>query len=274
MAMTLSSISRESAIKAPTILLLGPNGIGKTTFFGGSKKLGLPPAPSPVFAFFEDSLGGLAREIAKFDNDLDGSDVLTEIRQLREIIALLTNESHDHRMLVIDGLEGVEAAIHTEVCQEGGVNSIEKYEGGYGKGFTRAQEKMRELIELLKMLRRNNVAVGITGHVVARNFEDPTSESFKRWEPRCNEKFIGPLVDWCDCVLYADQRKVITREDSGFGKSVKRGIGSGERVLNTEPRPWYACAKNRFGLPAEIEMNWTMFQDALRASQTTQENAA
>ena len=52
------------------------------------------------------------------------------------------------------------------------------------------------------------------------------------------------------------------RVDSATGKAAPIGAGGGQRVLRCIGGP--ACvAKNRFDLPAEIELSWQSFVDNL-----------
>jgi hypothetical protein len=46
-----------------------------------------------------------------------------------------------------------------------------------------------------------------------------------------------------------------------------RGISTGERVLCTTETPGF-IAKNRYGLPAEIDFTWAEFEKAIIATTT------
>jgi len=47
------------------------------------------------------------------------------------------------------------------------------------------------------------------------------------------------------------------------GGTRTRAVGSGERVLYTEERPAW-LAKNRYGLPSEMDLSWDAFINALK----------
>ena len=62
----------------------------------------------------------------------------------------------------------------------------------------------------------------------------------------------------------------------GFNKKVSRGVSSGARVMHTEERPAWK-AKNRYGLPPEMDLSWDAFQQSLatrRAPAPVAETAA
>ena len=65
------------------------------------------------------------------------------------------------------------------------------------------------------------------------------------------------LCEWADAVLFATQR---LRVDAATGKATPIGADGGQRVLRCIGGP--ACvAKNRFDLPAEIDLSWQSFVD-------------
>ncbi len=58
-----------------------------------------------------------------------------------------------------------------------------------------------------------------------------------------------------DAVLFANYRVSTLKADVGFRKSVTRAVGGGERLLHTAERPAF-LAKNRFGLPKTLPLDW------------------
>jgi hypothetical protein len=45
------------------------------------------------------------------------------------------------------------------------------------------------------------------------------------------------------------------KSDAGFNKKAVRGVGVGDRLLYTTERPAF-LAKNRFGLPDSLTLDW------------------
>ena len=52
------------------------------------------------------------------------------------------------------------------------------------------------------------------------------------------------------------------KADVGFIKKVNRAMGSGERVIHTAERPAF-LAKNRYGLPETLSLDWSTFAQAM-----------
>jgi hypothetical protein len=92
--------------------------------------------------------------------------------------------------------------------------------------------------------------------------EDPEADSFDRHQPLGNKKLVSEFVDWADIVLYAHYRQSVVTEEMGFGRTRKRGVGTGERVMETGARPAWV-AKSRFDLPEQIPLSWAALAAAL-----------
>ena len=63
-------------------------------------------------------------------------------------------------------------------------------------------------------------------------------------------------------MLFAKHKIITKKEDKGFNQTRVRGISTGERVLCTTETPGY-IAKNRYGLPDEIDLTWAAFEQAI-----------
>ena len=68
-------------------------------------------------------------------------------------LAALRDEQHDFRTVVLDSADWLERLIWDKVCQDFGVRSIEKADGGYGKGYVHALTYCRQIVSLLNDLR-------------------------------------------------------------------------------------------------------------------------
>ena len=142
----MTQVQRGRMAKPPRILVYGTEGIGKSTF--GSQ------APKPIFVQTEDGLDEL--DCDKFPLATNYDDVLTALTELK-------TQAHDYESIVIDSLDWLERLIWDKLCAQNGVNSIEKVDGGYARGYTHALTYWREIIDQLNVLRN-----GYTG----RNFRD------------------------------------------------------------------------------------------------------
>lgn len=246
--MTLSSIITGVSVKPPRVLLMGTPGIGKTTFAAS--------APNPIFIQTED--GADVVGCARFPLARSLVDVVLQLSSL-------ATEAHDYGTVVIDSLDPLEALIADQVNKE----HTEK-ECAYGKGTVYAIEKWRELLTALTYLRdKKNMIVILVAHTQIKRFDNPETDSYDRYIPRLNEKAANLISAWSDAHLFA-AFKVYTKEtEAGFNKDVRRGVGSGERIIYTSERPAY-MAKNRYALPHEIAFSWQAFVNAIPVPSTDQ----
>lgn len=230
------------------ILLHGVEGVGKTTFAAG--------APGAIFLGPEDGGGDL---------DLTRITVTTWAETLAAVKSL-TDEPHEYRVLVLDTVDVIERLCHQHVT--GGAGSLEKVEGGYGKGYKMAAEELAKLHKALDVLRtRRRMSIIGLAHTSIVKFDDPTEASYDRYQIRMHKEAAGLWMAWCDCVLFANYDIKVRVASGGTtpeilkkGKAVDRAP---DRVLYTERRPAFD-AKNRYALPFEIPLSWADFADAIR----------
>ncbi len=96
-------------------------------------------------------------------------------------LSALYGEEHDYRTVVIDSADWLERLIWDEVCDQYGVKSIEKADGGYAKGYTHALTQWREVLTGLDALRvERDMAVIIIAHAKIEKFEDPETAANRR----------------------------------------------------------------------------------------------
>ena len=119
----LENIRRGRESKPPRLFIYGQEGVGKSTVGAA--------APNPVFVQTEDGLGEI--DTAKFPLAKNLADVTSAMTALRD-------EPHDFQTVVLDSADWLERLIWDRVCQDFGIRSIEKADGGYGKGYVRASQ--------------------------------------------------------------------------------------------------------------------------------------
>ncbi len=117
-------------------MLYGVEGIGKSTF--GSE------APKPIFIQTEDGLDEI---------NCDRFPLATTFDDVVAALKTLVNEKHDYESVVIDSLDWLERLVWDKLCQQYGVESIEKVDGGYARGYMHALSLWREVLDLLGVLR-------------------------------------------------------------------------------------------------------------------------
>jgi len=244
MAIDLSAIKKTSGLKPPSMIVFGSAGVGKTTFAAA--------APNPVFLQTEAGEGAL---------ELSAFPLIKTYDELIEAITALIEHEHDYGTLVLDSLDHLEPLIWKKVCQVEGKKSIEEF--GYGKGYVFALDYWREFLAAINSLRHHkNMSLILLAHTHIRSYNSPDTESYDRYEIKLHAKASGLIQESVDSVLFAKHKIITKKEDKGFNQTRVRGISTGERVLCTTETPGY-IAKNRYGLPDEIDLTWAAFEQAI-----------
>lgn len=253
MAIDLNTLRRGPKAKPPRIVLMGTQGVGKSTWANS--------APNPVFIQTEEGLDAINVNAA-FDLAESLADVVTAIRALAE-------QEHEFKTVVVDTADWLETLIHKQVAASNNTTSIELIP--YGKGFKLAVSDWLEILSGLDYLRNTKgMIVIILAHTKIRRFDDPTTDSYDRYMLDLHDSAASLLVEWCDVLGFATHNVGINITDAGFNKKIVKGIGSGERILHVEERPGY-IAKNRYNLPPSIPFpkvgGWAAFEAAVAAAQ-------
>jgi hypothetical protein len=246
----LTQVQRGRMAMSPRMVVHGTEGIGKSTLASES--------PKPIFVQTEDGLAQIDCE--KFPLATSFQDVIQALTELHV-------QEHDYHTVVIDSLDWLERLIWDVVCADCGVKSIEKADGGYGKGYVHALVYWRQIIDLLSVLRiERSMAVLLIAHSKVEKFEDPESSAYDRYSPRLNKHASALICEWSDAVLFATRKFRTRTEDAGFNRTrtVANAIGKdgGERILRCVGGP--SCiAKNRYGLPEELPLSWAALMEAI-----------
>ena len=247
MAISLAQLTRAAQPKAPSILIHGVAGVGKTSFAADS--------PKPVFLLTEDGLGTIEVEhypLARSFDDVIGA------------LAALYTEEHDYRTVVVDSVDWLEPLVWAKVCRDNGWKSIE--DAGYGKGYVAGQDVWRQYLDGLNALRNDRgMTIIQIAHTDIKRFDSPEHDPYDRYVIKLHTRAAALLQEHADVVLFANYRISTVKADVGFNKKVNRALGSGERVIHTAERPAF-LAKNRYGLPETLPLDWQAFVQAMPES--------
>lgn len=246
MAFDLTSIKRGKAIQAPRIFLYATHGIGKSTFAS--------QAPNPIFIQTEDGLGNI--DAARFPIAKSSADIVSAIESLY-------TEDHEFQTVVLDSADWCEAFLQKEMESQYSEKVL-----AYGKSAMILADKWKVIIDGLTALRNDkNMAVIILGHCEVKRFDNPDSDSYDRYQPKLQARCSALLQEWADCVLFAQYKTLVRKEDAGFKRTVAKATTTGERILHTVEEPAF-LAKNRFSLPKELPLDWGTFAAALEQAQS------
>lgn len=222
---------QKSAIR---LCAYGSEGIGKSTF--ASK------FPEPLFI---DTEGGTKQlDVSRFPTPETWRDLLEEIDAVIE-------EPDICQTLVIDTIDRAETLLINALLEEGKCDSIEKYGGGYGKGYTALQERFqKDFLNRLDRIIAKGVNVVLLAHAQMRKLESPDEPPYDRWELKVSKK-VAPIVkEWSDILLFMNYSiKVV--EENGRNKAK----GTAKRLMHANHRPTYD-AKNRYGLGDDMPLDF------------------
>lgn len=243
----------------PRIVIYGVDGVGKSTFAS--------ECPKPVFIRTERGTENLS--VPAFPMATCYRDVLAQIQYLQD------NEL-EHRTLVIDSLDWTEKLLWRECCMEHGKNTIADF--SFGKGYALADAKWGQLLEKLDALNesRRMMIVGIA-HCKLERLQPPDSEGWNSYildlhGGTASQKGSARIVaEWCDILGFADYDNTVREKEGAFGQKRAR-VTQGDRTLFLEKSAAFH-AKNRYGLPSSLPLDWSELAKALKERrQQQQEN--
>lgn len=230
-------------------VIYGDEGTGKTSFAA--------KFPKTIYLDIENGSAEVAVE-KRFQSDLVG-----DYQTLLKMLDTLLLEQHQYKTLAIDSISELERYIHREICGTK-YSTIEDAEGGFGKGFSKAEKMAADLMRKLQELRNKK---GMTINLVGHSMKKATTEFFDkitydRYIINCNEKFARVLKQAADNVLFV-RKDVSTVTDQRTKKVF--ADSTGDVIMSTEWRP-AADAKNRLNLPFEINFDYQAFVVACKES--------
>ena len=255
MAIDLSAIKKTKGLDSPPMICIhGTSGVGKTTFAS--------QAPSPIFIQTEAGHGML--EIDTFHFGSEG--VATNYEEVQEAVDSLLNNDHKYATLVIDSIDHLEAIMWAHLCEKNKWENITAGKAGYNVGYIAAANEWRVLLKRLETLRQTkNMAIILIAHNQQKKINDAEYGQLDKHDLKLQQRSSDIIAESVDCVFFAKHKITLRKEDKGFGQTRNKGIDTGERVLVTTGGPHYT-AKNRYNLPAEIELSWSAFMAALKKS--------
>lgn len=222
---------------AKKLLFYGPEGIGKSSIAA--------KFPDPLFIDTEGSTNHM--DVTRFDAPSSWQMVLDEVQY-----------AIDHpdccKTLVLDTADWAERLEIEELCKKKGWDGLEA--PGYGRGYQYSAEEFGKLLNKLTEVTQRGVNVVVTAHAQLRKVELPEEMgAYDHWEMKTSKKVAPMIREWADAVFFLNYKVVLVNVDNkGQGKGKNKATG-GRRVMYTTHTPFWD-AKNRFGLPDEIPLDF------------------
>lgn len=231
------NISTGKVHTAVKTVIYGAEGIGKTTLAA--------QFPQPLFIDTEGSTKQL--DVARLPAPSSWEMLMQELDFVRDKRPCAT--------LVIDTVDWAEQLCIADLCAKNGKSGIEDF--GYGKGWEFEKESFGKFLNKLTEVINAGINVTLTAHAALRKFEQPDEMgSYDRWEMKLGSKTtnkISPLIkEWADIVLFCNYKTLVVQTDKEGKKHKAQG---NRRVMYTQHHPCWD-AKNRYGLPEEIPMEY------------------
>ena len=234
---------------AKKVVCYGPEGIGKSTFASRF--------PEPLFIDTE----GSTKEL-----DVARTPAPSSWTMLKEQVRYVIGHPEICRTLVIDTIDWAEQLCVEDICTSHQKKGIEDF--GYGNGYVYVREEFGRFLNLLNDVVEKGIHVVLTAHAQMRKFEQPDElGAYDRWEMKLGKKTssqTSPLVkEWADMLLFANYKTYSVAVDD---KGKKHKAQGGKRVMYTQHHPCWD-AKNRYGLPDEVDFDYSVIAGIISGSQ-------
>lgn len=234
---------------AKKVVVYGPEGIGKSTFAA--------QFPDPLFIDTEGSTKDM--DVARTPAPSSWMMLMEQVMEVKRTPSLC-------RTLVIDTADWAEMLCITQICDKNHKNSVEEF--GYGKGYVYIQEEFGRLLNLLEELVKTGINVVLNAHAKMRKFEQPDElGSYDRWEMKLTRQTAPMVKEWADMVLFANYKTFVVNVDGQGAQKGKNKAQGGKRVMYTTH---HSCwdAKNRYGLPDEVPLEYESIRHIIEPKQT------
>jgi hypothetical protein len=231
-------ITEGKVAREPRVLAYGGDGVGKTRFAAG--------APDPFI--IDANKGSLQYDVKRIIPDT-WSETL-------EWIGAVETGVVKCKTLVIDSVSDLEHMGNVEFFPN---TTIDKWDGGYGRGETYALTRWRELLSALERVWAGGKSVILIGHMTVKHFDDPAGPGYDRYEVAVRQKLAGLLRQWVDYVLFAKEETVQQKVAGGDLKTITNGV----RWLHTQRSAAFdAKSRGTTLFPEKVLLSWEAFASA------------
>lgn len=232
------NITKGKVAKAQKVVLYGPEGIGKSSLAA--------QFPNPLFIDTEGST--LNMDVARMDKPSSWQFLQQQIEFVKQ--------NRPCKTLIIDTIDWAELLCNEHVCAQHNVKGIEDF--GYGKGYVYSTEEFGRLLNKLSDVIEAGINVVLTAHSQIVKFEQPDEMgAYDRYQLKLGKgtgsRTAALIKEWADMILFLNYKTFSVAADKDGRKYKAQG---GERTMYATHHPAWD-AKNRFGLPNELPMDYS-----------------
>jgi hypothetical protein len=239
-----SKIKVGATVAAPRIVLIGVEGVGKTT--AGAQ------CPKPIILTAEEGLVGRGFDGVEHYSPSGWTDVLEFLTWLRD------NNDKGYESIIVDTIDWLEPHAEAFICARDKKSSLDDY--GHGNGYIALSDEFRRALKLLDDIHKKGLLVMITAHCQIKPFSNPSGDNYDRYELKCSKRIGAMVKEWSDAVLFANYHVDIVKESK---KGKAKGIGGQVRLVYAERNAAWD-AKNRFGLPSVMPFDMPTILEAIK----------
>ena len=244
------NITSGRVARPQKLVFYGVEGIGKTSLAAQT--------PDPLFI---DTEGGTAHlDVRRLQKPASWEELIALVKEV-------ANTPDVCRTLVIDTADWAEQMCIDHICAKYKQPGIESF--GYGKGYTYLSEEFARLLAACDEVILSGKNVVITAHAKMRKQELPDEQgAFDRWELKLSKQTAPLLKEWPDALLFLNFKTLVVATDSNTHKAQ-----GGKRVMFTSHHTCWD-AKNRHGLPEELDLSYASIAPIFGKTKPTPQTAA
>lgn len=239
----LESVLNQSHARAPKGIVYGPPGVGKTHFGAGTDR--------PLLIDCENGAAYVA---------CDRTPYLTDWDHIKDWLEGLARSEHPYQTVVIDSIDWLLRRLEERVAGVNGAgknmdNTLNRCHGGYGNGKLVLRNYVYQyLLPTLDAIVNRGISVVLLAHASRRQVTTLEGLTVEKSAPEIHPDLINTFVEWSDFVGAAQregQMRVLILNETSL-----------------------VLAKNRYGIPSAITLDWKALMDAMNRQSSAEGSAA